>query len=318
MSKLGWIFIPMVLSQLVLDPIHAQNKVNPEAIMPLGSAGSFKAPIVTCSASDKEVTFMFVQRAVSGSFVPVPGADGHYILTLNGIDPRTIYFSDRPERIAGEAPTGKFLQGLGFSEGDPPNAAIALADGKPEQDVVVAELRNPLYDPRARTLRYDVAVLQGFPRSSGLFSFSGRKDARLPEHFGEVSLFIDDCSDTHFTCQDANLNSCGKIKVGRCWNWSSFTCQICQSNQASACNEAFPSCCQGLCETNCNWSPCTSATTQGCNDPRCQQCLKQFNCQFSHNNQQICTQGNCILQEVFQCNNGSTPMCFYETTTNNP
>ena len=44
-------------------------------------------------------SFMFVQTAHSGSLVPVEGEDNRYILTLEGVSPQTICFSDRPERV---------------------------------------------------------------------------------------------------------------------------------------------------------------------------------------------------------------------------
>ena len=48
-----------------------------------------------------------------------------------GVAPQTIAFSDRPERIVVQAPMQQFLDGLGFSVENPPNAAIEIleADG---------------------------------------------------------------------------------------------------------------------------------------------------------------------------------------------
>jgi len=65
---------------------------------------------------------MFVQTA-SG----IRTDDG--TMTLLGLTPHTIYFSDRPERIVGHITTHRFLQW--WSEGDdsfavdPPNAVLA-------------------------------------------------------------------------------------------------------------------------------------------------------------------------------------------------
>jgi hypothetical protein len=80
---------------------------------------------------------MFVQTA-SG----IRTDDG--TMTLLGLTPHTIYFSDRPERIVGHITTHRFLQW--WSEGDdsfavdPPNAVLAWGEpgeDAPEEAVVV-------------------------------------------------------------------------------------------------------------------------------------------------------------------------------------
>ena len=74
--------------------------------------------------------FLFVQPFDSGAWSPTSGADATYTLTLTGAAAQTVYFSDRPERIVGLAPTQRFLDGLGFTPNNPPNAAlVATPDG---------------------------------------------------------------------------------------------------------------------------------------------------------------------------------------------
>jgi hypothetical protein len=80
----------------------------------------------TEQAVENPVRYMFVQSAHSGSFVPVEGEKNVYTLALEGVSPLTIAFSDRPERVVGQAPLQKFLEGLGFSPENPPNAAIEI------------------------------------------------------------------------------------------------------------------------------------------------------------------------------------------------
>ena len=70
--------------------------------------------------------WMFVQTAHSGSFIPVPGNESLYNVTLAGVSPTTIVFSDRPHRTVIQAPMQKFLDSLGFSAKNPPNAAIEV------------------------------------------------------------------------------------------------------------------------------------------------------------------------------------------------
>ena len=116
-----------------------------------------------------EVEYLFVQGAESGSI-----ADG--VLTMGGVDPSTIYFSDRPERIAGHLTTEEFVAGWG--EGDdsfasnPPNATLSILTGPEPQEIVVT-----LTDPRLEDgdLIYNVGILEGAATTSG----------------GACSLFID-------------------------------------------------------------------------------------------------------------------------------
>jgi hypothetical protein len=148
------------------------------------------------TAQDPEATpdsatpaFLFVQQATGGSLVPADG--GAWTLTLTGALPQTIYFTDRPERLAGAVATAEFLalDGL-FDAGNPPNAAVILAEPASDtEDVLIVELRSPAYDPAAATLIYTVVPIEG-EQAGGVLAIE-RADASLPESFGHVSLFID-------------------------------------------------------------------------------------------------------------------------------
>ncbi|MEJ7901698.1 MAG: hypothetical protein WKF63_07600, partial [Thermomicrobiales bacterium] len=93
-------------------------------------------PLASPNALRDDTTFLFVQTATAGFFTPKPDAAtphadgtltpgvGDYLLTLEGHHSGTVYFSDRPERIFGNASTRTFLDGLGFSPSNPPNAAL--------------------------------------------------------------------------------------------------------------------------------------------------------------------------------------------------
>jgi hypothetical protein len=85
----------------------------------------------TGQAVEKPVRYMFVQSAHSGSFVPVEGEKNFYTLALEGVSPQTIAFLDRPERVVGQEPMQKSLDGLGFSPENPPNAAIEITQESP-------------------------------------------------------------------------------------------------------------------------------------------------------------------------------------------
>ena len=100
-------------------------------------------------------------------------------LTLRGITPSTLYFSDRPQRVVGHMTTTDFVDlwaiGDNSFESDPPNAVLAFLEpgaDVPEDAVVV--LKKPNLDG-AGGLSYSIDVLEG----------------AVPEKTGPVTLFID-------------------------------------------------------------------------------------------------------------------------------
>jgi len=114
--------------------------------------------------------FLFVQSAHGVSY-----SDG--VLTLKGVSPLTILFSDRPERLAGHMTTASFVpfwsdEGGDSFESDPPNATLSVLEGEEVGDAVV-ELHNPRLE--GEDLSYNVKVLEG----------------RVPASAGAASLFID-------------------------------------------------------------------------------------------------------------------------------
>jgi hypothetical protein len=114
------------------------------------------------------VQLLFVQNSVTGSY------DGKR-LNLNGIG-STVFFSDRPERVAGHVQTQEFIshwdQGSDNFASNPPNGTLSIFGEKGANSVVV-ELTDPKLENN--NLSYQVKVLQG----------------TLPANFQESSLFID-------------------------------------------------------------------------------------------------------------------------------
>ena len=115
---------------------------------------------------------MFVQTAEGID------SDGQ-TLTLRGITPSTLYFSDRPKRVVGHMSTADFVDlwaiGDNSFETDPPNAVLAFL--KPDADApddAVVVLKEPNLDG-AGDLAYSIEVLEG----------------TVPTHTGPVTLFID-------------------------------------------------------------------------------------------------------------------------------
>ena len=112
-------------------------------------------------ASEHIVNMLFVQSAHGAEL-----SDGK--LRLKNVNPATIFFSDRPERITGHEPTEDFVSNWG--EGDDsfkvnaPNATLSIVTG-PEPQEIVLVLKSPRLDKG--DLIYDVEVLDGPKKATG-------------------------------------------------------------------------------------------------------------------------------------------------------
>jgi hypothetical protein len=184
--------------------------------------------------------FLFVQTFDAGSWAPKPGEDGTFILTLTGAAAQTTYFSDRPERITGLTPTQPFLDTLGFTAEHPPNAAIVAQTEGGEQDVLVVQLFNPVYDAAATTLVYEARVLANYGRRGLAHLAQQQADYELAASFGEGSLFIDDCADSTDNCILGCVTQ-GTIAGGNCYDWGTAQCNPCGS-YSNACDQQISSC----------------------------------------------------------------------------
>ncbi|WP_198369914.1 hypothetical protein [Roseomonas rosulenta] len=115
--------------------------------------------------------FLFVQTARRMSFDRAANR-----LTLHDVSPVTLFFSDRPDRIAGNMRTAAFVpfwsQGRDSFLSDPPNADLSIVEGGELRQVVVV-LRNPVLE--GGNLAYTVQVLAG----------------TMPDAGEEASVFID-------------------------------------------------------------------------------------------------------------------------------
>jgi non-ribosomal peptide synthetase component E (peptide arylation enzyme) len=132
---------------------------------------SLTAAAQTAAQDAKQADYLFVQTANAMSFDKATNK-----LTLHGVSPVTVFFSDRPERIAGNMKTSAFVpfwsQGKDSFLSDPPNADISVVEGK-ELRQIVAVLKSP--ELNGRDLSYTVKILQG----------------EMPAKAEEVSVFID-------------------------------------------------------------------------------------------------------------------------------
>jgi hypothetical protein len=215
--------------------------------------------------------YLFVQPFDAGTWAPKPGQEGTFILTLTGAAANTTYFSDRPERDAGLAPTQPFLEGLGFTPENPPNAAIVAQTESGEQDVLVVQLFDPVYDAAAATLVYDARVVADYGGRGLAHLAQQQMDYELAASFGEGSLFIDDCPDSTDNCFNSCVNE-GSVAGGNCWDGSNWTCNPCGSYSGS-CNQQLSGCNGNACEDDiqlcgsygCCYECCTSSSGMACN-----------------------------------------------------
>jgi hypothetical protein len=160
------------------------------------------SPAATSQAGEEPV-LLYVQTAASGrgevnpaagtpavDGTPTPAGGASFLLTLEGHPGLTVSFSDRPDRIAGAMPTGSFFDTLGFTPGNPPNAAL-IGEFKAGQGVVVLQLTDPTWDPDTGALTYGAEFLDAY-RGGNLEPVTREQVAeRLPAVFGPAALFID-------------------------------------------------------------------------------------------------------------------------------
>ena len=128
-------------------------------------------PNVTPAAENpKKADLLFVHNANH-----ITTADGKLI--LKGVSPTILFFTDRPERIAGHMTNERYLNlwqedGQDSFLADPPNATVSVFADDRAADMVVT-LSNPKFN--GADLSYDIRIIQG----------------KLPEKGGPGAVFID-------------------------------------------------------------------------------------------------------------------------------
>lgn len=217
------------------------------------------------AATDPDKTmFLFLQSFESANIVPKEGVADTYTLTLEHGLGQTVFFSDRPERIVGAAPTPQFLDGLGFYDDNPPNAAL-LVSGGGHTDIIVLELFSPQYESVSHTATYDVKLLQRWEDTLTVaFSEVPLNQFDNITGAGGAHLFIDDCSSRGISCARNDKGWGQAYGVGEsfglqgfCYKWRSWGCYPCEpkdepdsdviySYWAGVCNNTYAEC-EGLC-----------------------------------------------------------------------
>jgi len=141
------------------------------AVVMLSMAGC----ATTATTSSEAPQLMFVQSAEDLKVDPAANT-----LRLVKVNQQILYFSDRPQRIAGHLKMADYLKEWTAKAGkdnfgqDPPNATLSVYEpGKPDSTLVVVEITNPIVD--GADLVYNYKIIQG----------------KMPAGSGATSLFID-------------------------------------------------------------------------------------------------------------------------------
>ena len=143
------------------------------SLIALALAAIPQAATLAQSSDETKIQLMFVQTALD--FKADTEAN---TLRLVKVNPQTLYFSDRPVRIAGHIMMPAYLEEWtvgkdNFGE-DPPNATLSVYEpGESENVTVVIELLEPVVDGEDLVYHYKLI------------------DGDMPAAGGAASLFID-------------------------------------------------------------------------------------------------------------------------------
>ena len=129
----------------------------------------------TSSPSSEKVQLMFVQIAEDLKVDPATST-----FRLVKVNQQTLYFSDRPQRLAGHLRMAEYLEewtakaGKDNFGGDPPNATVSVYEpGQPDSTLVVVKISRPVVE--GADLIYSYKIING----------------TMPAKGGPTSLFID-------------------------------------------------------------------------------------------------------------------------------
>lgn len=156
-------------------PIRARHLFALATLMALPYAGLAQSAPKTPAAtpSSQKVQLMFVQTAESLK------ADDKTLRLVN-VGQQTLYFSDRPVRVAGHLTMPAYLDEWKASEGpdnfsnDPPNATLSIYQpGHPENTLTVVEISHPVIEGKDMVYRYKLI------------------EGKMPKAGGATALFID-------------------------------------------------------------------------------------------------------------------------------
>jgi hypothetical protein len=184
-ARMGYAVVGVVIGfgAAVAILIHngsADGATQPDSIRPANAIA------IATGSQQASPSVLYVQMARRGS---LSRADrrGRATLTLKGVSRATLFFSDRPERFAGQTATRRLVASWRRTFGsDPPNAALRVLRRGTGRDLAVELLGRPSYNARTATLSYRIRRL--YDPDAGEF----------PRRFKSASLFIDSAPDSGY------------------------------------------------------------------------------------------------------------------------
>lgn len=166
-------------------------------------------------------SFLFVQNSESGTLEAIEGQDEKLLLTLNNLSPDTVYFTDIPERTAGQQPTPEIINNFLSDLSTPPRAALQIRNEDGSVDVVALSLLSAEFDPNDQSVKYEATIssdnLEFYFNPNNNQPISGEpvldSGGLVPMSFGSSSLFIDNTtavtppnsSCTHIPDKDSDI-----------------------------------------------------------------------------------------------------------------
>lgn len=187
----------------------------------LGTGLVSAADMTDDQSGANQTTHFFLQEASNGSY----GIDdsGNYTLTLTGIKPDTIYFTDRPSHEIGFVSTEQYLDNFDWNPNNPPNAVLIIGENDEDVTIIGLELTSPKYDADLNILTYVAQPLEDtIFKSDYISGMTLSENQSVPETFGRGVLLIDDCN-----CGIVSASACSTYCRNRCWDHSKSACEPC-------------------------------------------------------------------------------------------
>lgn len=155
------------------------------------------------AAVDESPSWLFSHTADGGTLTA--NGDGTYALTLSGVDPNVMAFTDRPDRQTAILTAQDLVQAWPSMFADAaPNAVLVEHAPTGDTDSLVLVLSDPQVD--GTTMTYTATILEDEDHPSSVEGIVGAPHAEPPAEFADVSLFIDDVNleESVYSCVNGN------------------------------------------------------------------------------------------------------------------
>lgn len=202
------IFSALILGKYVLNKFLlnlARILRIPSILLVVGIGAAGCAGTGETNGADLIADAFLIQNAEEMTF-EMP-QDQNPRLMLKGVSPTM-----DSDELARRMDVDEWLSVFPF-EGEDPAKGVLVIGGNATR----IALYNPMYDPEAGTLSYEIQVLAG---------------ADLPAEATMVQMRLQDCPSRDFFCVPNCFKSCGSVDhVGTCWSWFPLGCLPCDCSK---------------------------------------------------------------------------------------